>query len=173
MNRDLMFRRATISDASTIAQIGADTFKAAFGPDNTLENMDEYLSANFNTETIQSQLTDPSSIFLMGFDGGKLIGYAMLNEGTPPVSVPGSNPVELVRFYVVEEVIGLGYGSELMRACLDETRKLSYTTIWLGVWEKNERAIRFYEKWGFGKVGKKQFILGQDVQYDFIMERTE
>jgi len=173
MNPNLIFRRATISDASTIAPIGAETFKAAYGPDNTPEDMEEYLAANFNLGTIQSQLADPSSIFLMGFGGGKLIGYAMLKEGVPPGSVSGGSPIEVVRFYVIEEVIGSGYGSQLMRACLDETRKMGHATLWLGVWEKNERAIRFYEKWGFRKVGETQFNLGRDAQNDLIMERSE
>jgi ribosomal protein S18 acetylase RimI-like enzyme len=60
-----------------------------------------------------------------------------------------------------------------MRACLEEARKMGHATIWLGVWEKNERAIRFYDKWGFRKIGEKQFVLGRDVQTDFIMERSE
>jgi len=172
MNRELTIRRAGMSDADTIARVGAATFKAAFGPDNTIANMDEYLASNFNLETIQSQLADPSSVFLMGFEAEKLIGYAMFKEGTPPASVSGSNPLELVRFYVVVEVIGLGYGSDFMRACLEEAEKLGHTNIWLGVWEKNKRAIRFYEKWGFKKIGIKQFLLGDDVQHDFIMQRT-
>ena len=117
MNRDLSFRIATISDASTIAQIGAETFKAAFGPDNTPEDMAKYLAANFNQGTIQSQIADKSSIFLMGFDGGKLIGYAMLKEGVPPGSISGESPIELVRFYVIEEVTGSGYGSQF-NACM-------------------------------------------------------
>jgi len=172
MNRELTIRRAGMSDADTIARVGAATFKAAFGPDNTIANMDEYLASNFSLETIQSQLADPSSVFLMGFEAEKLIGYAMFKEGTPPASVSGSNPLELVRFYVVVEVIGLGYGSDFMRACLEVAEKLGHTNIWLGVWDKNKRAIRFYEKWGFKKIGIKQFLLGDDVQHDFIMQRT-
>jgi ribosomal protein S18 acetylase RimI-like enzyme len=172
MKRNLTFRRAAISDASTIAHIGAETFKAAFGPDNTPEDMEEYLASNFNQATIQSQIADKSSSFLMGCDGGKMIGYAFLKEGVPPGLVKGESPIELVRIYVIEKVIGSGYGSQLMRACLDEAKKMGHATLWLGVWEENERAIRFYKKWGFRKVGEKQFILGRDEQTDLIMERS-
>lgn len=172
MKSELSFREATISDANTIARIGAETFKVAFGPDNTPDDMEEYLAANFSLDVIRDLLEEASSTFLLGYESGKVIGYAMLCEGTPPSSVMDSSPIELVRFYVVEELIGLGYGSELMRACLAKAQEMGHATIWLGVWEKNDRAVRFYEKWGFKKVGTKQFILGRDVQRDFIMQRA-
>ena len=173
MNRAYSFRKATASDASLIARIGAKTFKAAFGPENTPEDMDAYLAANFNLEVIQSLLEEEGSTFLLGYESDKIIGYAMLREGRPPDSVVGDSPIELVRFYILEELIGSGYGSELMRACLAEAQDMGHSTIWLGVWERNERAIRFYEKWGFRKVGIKKFMLGQDVQYDFVLQRPE
>ena len=173
MDRDLSFRKATLSDASTIARIGAQTFQAAFGPYNTREDMEEYLAANFNLDVIQSLLEGSSSTFLLGSEGEKVFGYAMLREGPSPDSITGSSSVELVRFYVAEELIGMGYGSELMHACLVKARDLGHASVWLGVWEKNNRAIRFYEKWGFKKVGIKKFILGQDIQNDFIMQWSE
>jgi ribosomal protein S18 acetylase RimI-like enzyme len=172
MKREVTFRVATISDAITIARIGAETFKVAFGLDNTPEDMEEYLAANFSRDVIRDLLAEASSTFLLGYEGGKVIGYAMLRKGAPPSSVMGSSPIELVRFYVVEGFLGLGYGSELMRACLAKAQEMGHATIWLGVWEKNDRAVRFYEKWGFRKVGTKRFILGRDVQRDFIMQRS-
>ncbi len=134
--------------------------------------MQDYLAANFNLETVKSQIDDESSIFLLGFDGGELTGYAMLKEGVPPDSVSGEAPIELVRFYVIEQAIGMGYGSQLMQACLEEAKRIGRATLWLGVWEKNERAIRFYVKWGFRKVGVKKFMLGRDEQDDLIMARA-
>ena len=78
MNLNLTFRRATVADTSTIIQIGAETFKAAFGPYHTPEDMDAYLVANFNSKIIQSLIEDVSYYFILGFEGKKLIGYAML-----------------------------------------------------------------------------------------------
>lgn len=170
MDRNLTFRRATIEDTGAIAKISAETFEAAFGPQNTPEDMEAYLATNFNLDAIQTQIMDESSTFLLEYEGEKLIGYAMLKAGTPPVPVSDLEAIELVRFYVAEEVIGMGYGSALMQACLDEARALGYSTMWLGVWMVNMRAIRFYEKWGFKKIGTRQFVLGQDVQDDWVME---
>lgn len=170
-SRKLDFRTAGIADADLIVQIGAETFLAAFGPDNTVEDMEKYLAANFNLERIRSQIEDPAASFLLGYDGGQLAAYAMLRAGTPPKSVTSPDPIELVRFYVRPEIIGLGYGSALMTACLRQAQDLGRSTIWLGVWEINQRAIRFYQKWDFKIVGERKFILGDDVQNDFIMAR--
>jgi ribosomal protein S18 acetylase RimI-like enzyme len=173
MKKNLTFRKATVEDTDTIVQLGADTFKAAFGPYHTPEDMDEYLAANFNNEIVQSLLEDVSSHFLLGYEGKKVIGYAMLREEPHPDFVSGSNPIELIRFYVTPEVIGLGYGSELMRICLEEALTMGHTTIWLATWQKNERAIRFYERWGFRIVGNATYVIGEDVTDDFIMQWSE
>lgn len=169
---DLSFRKATVLDTNLIAQIGAETFKATYSSENTPGDIEKYLKDNFNPETIRSQIEDEFSVFLLGYEGGNIFGYAMLYQGAPPDSLSVPSPIELIRFYVIADVIGLGYGSELMRACLDKTAKMGFSTIWLGVWEKNTRAIHFYEKWGFSKVGEKQFVLGNDVQTDHIMQRS-
>jgi ribosomal protein S18 acetylase RimI-like enzyme len=173
MNRNLAFRRATIEDTSQIVQIGADTFKAAFAAYHRPEDMASYLSANFNDKNIQSQIEDGSSYFLLGHEGTKVIGYAMLKDGAYPECVTDPNPIEFVRFYVTPDVIGLGYGSELMRNCLDEALEMGHKTVWLATWQKNERANRFYEKWGFKIVGNAIYVIGDDVVDDFIMQWSE
>jgi len=173
MRRKLTFRKATIEDTSKIVQLGADTFKAAFSAYHRPEDMASYLSANFTYESIRSQIEDVFSYFLLGYEGINVIGYAMLKDGAPPECVTGPNPIEIVRFYVTPEVIGLGYGSELMQHCLDEALKMGHKTVWLATWQKNERANHFYEKWGFTIVGKAIYVIGDDVDDDFIMQWSE
>jgi GNAT superfamily N-acetyltransferase len=173
MKRKITFRRVTVADTSTIVQIGAETFKAAFGPHHTAKDMAAYLEVNFNNAVIQSLIEDVSHHFLLGYEGNKVIGYAMLREGPQPEFVTGSNPIELVRFYVTPDVIGLGYGSELMRVCLEEALTMGHSTVWLSVWQKNNHAIRFYEKWGFRIVGNAIYVIGDDVTDDFIMQWSE
>jgi len=170
-SQKLSIRRATPDDGSLIADMGARTFVAAFGADNRLEDMEQYLSLNFSKTHIEAQLSDLSSIFLLAYEDCKAVGYVMLRVSKKPISVTGPKPIELVRLYIEEEVIGKGYGSALLNSCLEEAEKNGHRTIWLGVWQKNLRAIRFYEKWGFTKVGTKEFILGNDLQHDYIMAR--
>jgi len=56
-----------------------------------------------------------------------------------------------------------------MRACIEHAQMRGVEVLWLGVWERNERAIAFYNRWGFESVGTHIFLLGQDRQTDFIM----
>ena len=170
-NKKIIFRRASIIDAPLIAEFGRQTFATSFGADNTAEDMEKYLSANFSIDHIQNQLSDQASTFILAFEQGKPVGYAMLYAGQAPPPVTGPRPVELVRIYVDTAIISKGYGSMVMRTCLEEARQGGFETIWLGVWEKNQRAIRFYEKWGFQQVGTIAFLLGDDLQTDFVMAR--
>jgi GNAT superfamily N-acetyltransferase len=168
---NLRIRRATEDDALLIAKLGARMFKEAFAQDNEPEDMDSYLAQNFSLEKIEAEFAAPSSIFLLAYEDEKPIGYAKLKAGKIPRSVSGPKPVELVRVYVDQKIIGKGYGSVLMKSCIGQAKLAKYKTIWLGVWEKNEGAIKFYEKWGFSTVGSQVFILGSDIQNDLVMQR--
>jgi len=169
--KNLQINRATKDDAQLIAELGARTFEDSFGPDNQSQDMAEYLAANFSLSRIESELGDPASTFLLAYERSKVIGYVMLRLGKIPKSVADPNALELVRIYVEKNVIGSGYGSALMEACLAEAKRAGRETIWLGVWEKNTRAISFYKKWGFSVVGTQEFVLGSDAQNDLVMAR--
>lgn len=172
MNSTQFFiREANLEDATQISTFGARTFEEAFGPQNTMEDMQEYLSVNFSEGQIRSQLLDPSATFLLAYKDSRLIGYSMLLDRDAPESVSGKNPVELVRIYVDTSLIGGGYGSKLMEATIKKAYEGGHDVIWLGVWEKNERAIGFYLKLRFSIVGSKEFLLGSDIQQDLVMER--
>ena len=54
---------------------------------------------------------------------------------------------------------------------INSARQKQKEYIWLGVWEKNERALRFYEQNGFYGIGTHCFILGKDRQIDHIMRK--
>jgi GNAT superfamily N-acetyltransferase len=99
------------------------------------------------------------------------VGYARLYAGQPPEAVTAPRPVELVRIYAVKAWIGRGVGAALMQACLEEAAYQDYTTIWLGVWQRNPRALAFYEKWGFVPAGTHTFQLGEEAQTDWILQR--
>ncbi len=126
--------------------------------------------AGFLGEAIQrEELGDSANTFIIAEDDGQFAGYAQLRLGTPPRCVTGERPVEVGRLYAVDP--GGGVGSELMSACLELAARDSRDTIWLGVWERNQKAIAFYERWGFAVVGTHEFILGSDPQVDRVMSR--
>ncbi len=117
------------------------------------------------------ELADPHSTFLLARMEGEAIGYAKLRAGEAPACVDGPRTIELERLYVDKNAMGRGMGAALMHACLDEARQAGYGAVWLGVWERNDRARTFYRKWGFRGVGAKTFTIGADVQNDVVMMR--
>ena len=78
-------------------------------------------------------------------------------------------PVELQRFYLDRSAHGTGVARELMSAVHEAAKELGGRHLWLGVWERNARAIAFYSKMGFAKVGNHSFYVGSDRQTDDVM----
>jgi ribosomal protein S18 acetylase RimI-like enzyme len=167
----LIIRPATEADAALLAEMGARTFRDSYAHLNRPQDIENYIAANFSPAQIEKELRDPAATFLLATEARTIVGYIKLRDGQKPDSVSGPAPVELERIYVERETIGKGYGSALMAACLEVARQAGFETVWLGVWEKNQRAIRFYKKWGFLVVGRQTFILGDAVQSDFVMAR--
>lgn len=165
-------RHATAADNQLLAELGAETFAASFAADNTPENMQAYLAAAFSPEKQAQELADPATQFLLLEQAGELVGYAQLRLGPAPASIVGQKPAEIVRFYVRPAWIGRGAGAALMQACIDIAAESECEVIWLGVWERNARAIAFYRKWGFAQVGTQVFQLGADNQTDWLMARS-
>jgi len=144
---NVRIRQATAEDIELLTNIGRETFAQTFSDDNTPENMAKYLSESFNFEKQYTEFYTPGSLFLVIEENETPIGYARLLAGSGgETCITGEKPVELVRIYLLAAWRGKGYGDVLMKACLDAARQNGHDTIWLGVWEKNERAINFYRK---------------------------
>jgi ribosomal protein S18 acetylase RimI-like enzyme len=167
-------RIATPADVEPLAALAARTFRDTFLPDNAAEDVEAYVRAALSLDRMRVELADEANTFLLAFMNNveSPIGYAKLRTGTTDPSVSGPDPVELERLYVDRAAIGGGIGAALMRASLDEARSRGFQTLWLGVWERNARAIAFYENWGFSTVGDHVFQLGADAQRDLIMARS-
>ena len=171
MNKEITIRFSTTDDAELIADLSRKTFSETFGYLNTKENMDKFLGEQFNREKLIKEVNDNKNIFLLVFDDENPIGYAVLREGEKYPSFDDKDSIEIGRIYVVNSYIGTGVGQELMRKCIFLAKEMKKEIIWLGVWEKNTRAISFYTKWGFEKFGEHPFILGNDVQNDWLMKK--
>ena len=171
MPKSTIIRRASPDDAALLASMGQRTFVDSFGPFNPPADIDAYVATHFSAAQAAAELRDPAVTILLLFEDESAIGYAKLLAGETPPTVHGPAPVELARIYLEQHAIGKGHGSGLLQACLDAASRDGFETIWLGVWQHNERAIRFYERWGFRRVGELTFILGSQRQTDFVMER--
>ena len=163
-------RYGNTSDASRLAQLEAQTFYDTFSDDNSEENMRLHLEETYSPELQLRELEDPNVIYIVADVDSELVGYAKLQLNSKVDSVQSEKTIEIERIYSAKEYIGKGVGRELMQSCIAEARRRESDSIWLGVWEKNPRAIAFYKKWGFREVGEHIFMLGKDPQRDIIMK---
>lgn len=168
----LTVRFATTNDAKLIADISHQTFYETFAAENSIENMDKFLNEQFTKGKLMFEVGAKENIFLLAYLNEEVAGYAKLRDSRVPVSLGSVNALEIARLYAMTDMIGKGIGKELMSHCIDIARQMEKEYLWLGVWEKNFRAIEFYTKWGFEKFDDTDFLLGDDVQRDWLMKKA-
>jgi ribosomal protein S18 acetylase RimI-like enzyme len=166
-------RKATQKDAGLLLDLSAETFNQTFSSQNTCDNMTAYMASAFTEEQILEEIKSPSSLFFMAYVPGqdKPVGYTKLRMGAPPKELKSDRAIEIHRIYVTEEMIGHKIGKALMEKALQIAQDQQYEVIWLGVWEKNSRAIEFYKRWGFKKFSSHIFRLGTEDQTDLLMKK--
>jgi GNAT superfamily N-acetyltransferase len=171
-------RRAVPADAPALAVVAAATFPLACPPHTTDEAKAAFIRTVLSEQRFGEYLADPTRVLLVDDDGvGHLRGYTMLVFGEPTdtdaaAAITIRPTVELSKCYVLPSQQGYGTSGTLMAASLDVATEWGAQGIWLGVNEENARAIRFYEKSGFAKVGRKSFRVGDRDESDFVLERS-
>lgn len=168
---NVTLRYATQNDAVLIADISHQTFYDTFAADNTEENMAKFLNEQFTKGKLMLEVGAPENIFLLAFDKNNVAGYVKLREGKKLSGLNGAASMEVARLYVVKDYLGKGVGKLLMQKSLDIAREARKEVIWLGVWERNQKAINFYTSFGFQKFGECDFLLGDDRQRDWLMKK--
>jgi diamine N-acetyltransferase len=162
-------RRATISDAASLAALAAQTFAETFAKDNTVEDLSAHLRSAYGVPQQSAEIEDPKVVTLLGFKGDVLVGFAQVRSGNAPSCVVAGSPVELQRIYVAASEHGTGLAATLLQHVRLAAQEFSGTHLWLGVWEHNPRAIAFYHKAGFLEVGSHTFVVGSDPQRDLVL----
>jgi diamine N-acetyltransferase len=170
---EIKIRKATVVDAEPLTALAYKTFWDAFHdhPKNAPDDLADYMAKAFNVEQIAHELADKNSVFLIAEIAGEMVGYAKLVVDYIEPGVIAEKPIELNRLYSATEYLGKGVGTALMEECFAAAKELGCDAMWLGVWEYNPRAQRFYEKYGFRVVSKHVFQLGSDAQTDLLMQR--
>jgi ribosomal protein S18 acetylase RimI-like enzyme len=164
----IVIRTATVADAALIADLSRETFLDAFAALNNKDDVDKYMSEQFSVPQLMQQVGVEGHIFLLAVSGTETVGYIFLKDGSGH-DAPDSNAIEISRLYVRNAYIGTGIGKILMDAAISTAKRLGRHTLWLGTWERNHRGIKFYQSFGFSKFGEHDFILGNDVQRDWLM----
>lgn len=169
----MLIRKATIEDAEILTEMARKSFYDTFHnhPKNAPEDLQTYMDEAFTVEAFKAELADKDSIWFVAVIENEIVGYAKLKQNSREEEISGENPIELVRLYASQKFIGKGIGKELMLHCLEFAKENGHDVMWLGVWEYNYNAQKFYIKFGFEKCGEHIFQLGNDPQTDWLMER--
>jgi len=168
---EITIRPIGLESLSQLRQISIDTFVETFGDVNTPEDMDHYLADKLSEEVLRSEVENTESHFFLAIENDEAVGYLKLNTGNAQTEYREADGLEVERIYVRRPWLGRGVGAKLFQWALDTARDGKFHYVWLGVWEHNERAKRFYERHGFELCGRHVFRLGSDEQTDLLMRK--
>lgn len=165
----LELRKCNPSEVKCLADISRKTFSEAFEKYNNPEDFKNYLTYAFAESTLLEQLNNADSFFYFLYADKELAGYFKINIGEAQSEIQDESSIELERIYVVSNFQGQGYGAYMLEEAIAFAKRQEKKRLWLGVWEENPDAIRFYEKNGFAKFGTHPYYVGKDKQTDWLM----
>ena len=154
-----------------LIDIAMETFIDAFGSLNDPDYFQAYLSHAFSSKQLRAELSNPNSFFYLIYQGASLVAYLKLNFGEAQSEFKKDGGMELERIYVSTPYHGKGMGGQLLRFVVQLAKQKNARYVWLGVWEKNTRAIAFYLRHGFKKIGSHPYYIGKDKQTDWLMQK--
>lgn len=155
-----------------LRQLSLETFRATFANSNSAEDMAHYEAEAFSLERLSAELSTGGSRFYLALDDERqALGYLKLNTGSAQSEAEAPEALEIERIYTLPKTHGSGLGQQLLDYALSLAQQEGRPYIWLGVWEHNARALRFYRRNGFEVYGAHDFVLGSDRQRDLLMKR--
>lgn len=168
---EILIKKCVASDIITLSKISRETYEDTFSTSNSHSTMNKYLNYAFSEQKLYNELLNKDSSFYFFYVDGDLAGYIKINESESQTDVNDPNSLELERIYLKRSYQDKGLGKILLNYAVNIAAENNKSYIWLGVWEKNAKAIQFYRKNGFYKFGTHPFIMGSEEQTDFIMKR--
>lgn len=165
-------KKCTIEDLPVLQKISYETFNETFKHQNSPENMNSYLERAFNLKQLEKEILNISSQFFFAYSNNEIAGYLKINTNDVQSEKMGDESLEIERIYIKNKFQKHGIGKYLFNKAMDIAVESNKQKIWLGVWDKNENAIAFYEKMGFFQTGAHSFYMGDEEQIDFIMTKT-
>ncbi|MUG47816.1 GNAT family N-acetyltransferase [Paenibacillus woosongensis] len=166
---NIEIKKCNYEDLRNLQAIGIETFNDTFRHQNLSENMKAYLDRAFNLKQLEKELSNISSQFYFIYCNEDIGGYLKINIDDAQSEDMGKDSLEIERIYVKKNYQKQGLGKYLLNQALEIALECNKKKIWLGVWEKNEKAIAFYKKMGFIQAGAHSFYMGDEEQMDFIM----
>ncbi len=163
---------AEAKDCELIRNLASTTFHDTYAAYNTPEDMALHIQQYFNLKSIKAELSDVNTLYFIAYINMSPAGFVKMRKSKNPRGLQSSRTIEIERIYVLKAFQKQKIGAALVKHCIDSARQLSCETIWLGVWQQNTAAIGFYERMGFERFGSQQFLLGTNLQTDWLMKLT-
>ena len=158
-------------DLTLLRQISLETYVETFEAVNTPANMQSYLQQAFNTQRLSDELAEPHSQFFLAYKHDQVTGYFKINNGSAQTEFNDPNALELERIYVLRRYQGQGLGQQLLNAVINIANEQQKQWLFLGVWEHNQKALAFYQRNGFYRIGQHIFNMGDDPQTDYLLRK--
>ena len=167
----MKIKKCSLDDILDLQKIYRQTFFETFSEQNSEENMRIFLDKAYSEEKLKSEIENKESETFLAVENQKILGVLKINTGNAETESGLENSLEIQRIYILKESKGLGIGTVLMNLAEKKARELGVSFIWLGVWEKNFPAQKFYTDKGFRRFREHAFVLGDDIQTDFLMKK--
>jgi diamine N-acetyltransferase len=162
------WRKAEVDDAQALSHLGAATFLVSFANDHPGKPLIEHLNTEHSAAYYAAKLANPDVDIVIGETPlGAPVGYVMLVPPEhPELQQPGD--LELKRIYLLGPWQGGGNGRALMEQALNIAKERSAKRLLLAVYERNHRAVAFYERAGFSYIGETAFMVGDVAFRDMV-----
>lgn len=166
----LEIRKANVNDAATLALLAQMTFKEAFEHFwSDKQVLKKYFKSTFSVEKMRSSVGKENNVFWIAFADELPVGYAKLKKYCPYEDLEDKSPAQLQKIYILDHYIGNKIGTQLQDALFDEVRRLGIKTLWLAVWDANDKGVRFYERHGFVKAAKYHYSFEHmEIDYEVM-----
>ena len=164
-------RECLFSDIAGMREVAIQSYVDTFAEVNTPENMSAFLNEAYSQHKLQQEFHEPGSKLYLACEGAKIAGFLRLRISKEVEDKLGDNTIELQRLYIHKDFQNQKAGKMLMQKAIDFAIEKKFEWIWLGVWERNFNAQRFYHKWGFEKFAEHVFQMGADPQIDWLLRK--
>jgi len=172
MDNTIELRKLSTGDVEQLLELSRRTFFDTFYHVNTPEDMEAYASKVFTIERLSDELNELDSEFYFALLGNQVAGYLKINFRTAQTELKDPQALEIERIYVLADHQGKNIGGQLMQFAINRAVDNNLTYVWLGVWDQNHKAIRFYQRHGFEVFSSHEFVLGSDKQTDLLLKKV-
>jgi len=164
-------KRCTENQLDLLQDISIETYRDTFMDSNSEDVMQSYLDRCLSKKKIEDEFNQPGSVFYFIYSAEQIAGFIKLNEAIAQMDINDEQSLEIERLYIRKDFFRKGFGNLLMDFACDLAKKSNKKYVWLGVWENNTRALAFYKKMGFVKIGEHPFDMGGDIQTDLVLRK--